>query len=67
MALNVSDVVESKAINAEVEEKLGHGAVEEAKNASDNEHKLSVREAIKKHKTAVLWSFVISMSIIMEG
>ena len=56
-----------KVASAHVEEKLGHGAVDEAKDASDNEHKAGFRANFKSHKKAVFWSMVISMSVVMEG
>lgn len=56
-----------KVADVHVEEKLGHGAIHEAKQASDKEHQAPFWETFKKHKTAVFWSMVISMSIVMEG
>lgn len=51
----------------QVEEVLGVNAVHEAKNASDDEHTETVREAIRKHWPAILWSMAMSMSVVMEG
>lgn len=56
-----------KAATLHVEEHLGHGAVNDAKNASDREHEAGVWATLKKHRKAVFWSCVISMSIVMEG
>lgn len=43
-------VAVEKLATAHVEEQLGHGALDEAKHASDEEHKATVRESLKKHK-----------------
>ena len=42
-----------KLATAHVEEQLGHGATDEAKNASDLEHQATFKESIKKHKWSV--------------
>ncbi|GAB7349225.1 hypothetical protein MBLNU459_g8389t1 [Dothideomycetes sp. NU459] len=51
----------------QVEEVMGAHAIVEAKHASDAEHSETVRDAFRKHWKAVLWSMVLSMSIVMEG
>lgn len=56
-----------KIATAHVESTLGDGAVDEAKNASDNEHKATFGQTFKTYRWAVFWSCVISMSIVMEG
>ena len=56
-----------KIATAHVEETLGQGATDEAKHASDNEHKATFRQVIKSHRWAIFWSCVISMSVVMEG
>jgi MFS transporter, SP family, general alpha glucoside:H+ symporter len=56
-----------KTAAAHVEATLGATALDDAKNASDNEHKATFWTAVKTHKKAVFWSAVISMSIVMEG
>nr|QFR37096.1 MFS transporter [Cyberlindnera americana] len=38
-----------------------------AQDANEGEHELSVREAIKLYKSAILWSMLMSATIIMEG
>lgn len=40
---------------------------EEARLATDEEHRMTVLEAIKKYPAACLWSMVISLTIIMDG
>ncbi|KAJ5808247.1 transporter [Penicillium riverlandense] len=42
-------------------------SVEDARVANENEHKMSVRQALLSYRWAVAWSLIISMSIIMEG
>lgn len=56
-----------KAAAHHVEDTLGHGAIIEAKAASDEEHSQSLWQAISANRKAVAWSFIISLSIVMEG
>lgn len=56
-----------KAAAHHVEDALGHGAIFEAKQASDEEHTQTLWEAIRTNRKAVGWSVLISMSIVMEG
>lgn len=62
-----SDIFAEKAATHHVEETLGRGAITEAKNASDAEHSATLGKSLKKHKKAIFWSAIISMSIVMEG
>lgn len=41
--------------------------LDDAKAGNDNEHALSIREALTQYRWAVMWSLMVSMSIIMEG
>ncbi|KAL2670290.1 hypothetical protein Neosp_014757 [[Neocosmospora] mangrovei] len=41
--------------------------IEDAHAANAHEHSLTVRQALKAYPWAVLWSLLVSMSIIMEG
>lgn len=41
--------------------------IEEAREATDNEHALTLRKAFASYKPAILWSMVFSATIIMEG
>lgn len=50
-----------------VEDTLGHGAVFEAKQAADDEHAQTLMQALRENRKAVMWSVLISMSIVMEG
>lgn len=50
-----------------VEETLGHGAIIEAKQAADDEHSQTLWQALKANRTAVGWSVMVSMSVVMEG
>ncbi|KAI8623939.1 maltose permease MAL31 [Xylariaceae sp. FL1651] len=38
-----------------------------AQQATDEEHNLTFRQAIRRHSKAVMWSVLLSTSIIMEG
>jgi SP family general alpha glucoside:H+ symporter-like MFS transporter len=68
MASTVDTVlaVEKTAVN-HVEDTLGHGAVNEARQASDDEHSQTLMQALRENRKAVMWSVLISVSIIMEG
>lgn len=55
------------AADRELVEKLGHGALLEARQAAVDEHDQTLWEAISQNRRAVMWSVLISMSIIMEG
>lgn len=50
-----------------LQDKLGVTSVLEAKKASDVEHSETTWEALKKNRKAVLWSIMVSMSVVMEG
>ena len=68
MASHTTNVDESiKHITTHVEDKLGGDSLDDAKNASDAEHSATFWQAISANRKAVLWSAVISMSIVMEG
>ncbi|KAI1018727.1 hypothetical protein LB503_005559 [Fusarium chuoi] len=41
--------------------------LDEAQAANAHEHALTVRQALKSYPWAVVWSLVVSLSIIMEG
>lgn len=63
-----TDIDESLKHGAQqVEEVMGHNAIVEAKHASDNEHEETLKAALRNHWKAILWSMVLSMSIVMEG
>ena len=49
--------------------KVGYweASLEDAQSANAHEHSLGVTDALKAYPMAVVWSLVISMSIIMEG
>lgn len=40
---------------------------DDAKAATQDEHDLTIRKALKLYPIAVMWSLIVSMSIIMEG
>jgi MFS transporter, SP family, general alpha glucoside:H+ symporter len=60
-------LVIEKVATAHLENSLGLSAAHEAKFASDAEHNETLWHAIKSNRKAVLWSMLISMSIVMEG
>lgn len=41
--------------------------LEEAKDATEAEHELSLADALKYHKKAIWWAVVLSLTIVMEG
>lgn len=40
---------------------------ESARLATEGEHNLTFREAIKLYPWAIFWAFVLSLTIVMEG
>ncbi|TGJ88069.1 hypothetical protein E0Z10_g681 [Xylaria hypoxylon] len=56
-----------KVADRDLEEKLGHDALFEAKQATDDEHTQTFFQALRENRKAVMWSVLISMTIIMEG
>ncbi|KAJ5917225.1 hypothetical protein N7466_010779 [Penicillium verhagenii] len=65
--LNQTALALEKTAAHHVEDTLGHGAIIEAKQATDEEHAQTLFEALRDNRKAVAWSMLISMSIIMEG
>lgn len=56
-----------KSAASHVETTLGSGAINEAKQASDEEHSQTLWQALSANRKAVAWSMLISLSIVMEG
>jgi SP family general alpha glucoside:H+ symporter-like MFS transporter len=52
---------------ATVEEHSHESEYDEAKQAAEEEHQLTLRQAIRQYPKAILWSVLLSTSIIMEG
>lgn len=67
MASNVQVTSAQKVADRDLEEKLGHSALYEAKQATDDEHAQTPLQALRENRKAVIWSILISMTIIMEG
>ncbi|CAJ2512054.1 Uu.00g076790.m01.CDS01 [Anthostomella pinea] len=67
MATTVQITAAQKVADHELEEKLGHNAILEAKQATDDEHAQTLWQALRENRKAVFWSILISMTIIMEG
>ena len=65
MDVQVSGV--QKLADKELEEKLGHDAIFDAKQATDDEHAQTLMQALRENRLAVMWSTLISLTIIMEG
>lgn len=42
-------------------------AFNDARAANEDEHTLTIGDALKQYRWAVMWSLIVSMSIIMEG
>jgi hypothetical protein len=40
---------------------------ESARVATEKEHALSFREAVKKYPKSIFWALVLSLTIVMEG
>lgn len=41
--------------------------VRQARESADLDSKLTVMQAVKKHKAAVFWALILSTSLVMEG
>ncbi|KAJ5765805.1 hypothetical protein N7520_005364 [Penicillium odoratum] len=67
MATVQTEIALEKTAAHHVEDTLGHGALIEAKQATDEEHSQTLFQALAANRKAVAWSMLISMSIIMEG
>lgn len=67
MASTVDTALAEKTAVNHVEDTLGHGAISEAKQATDDEHSQTLMQALRENRKAVMWSVLISLSIIMEG
>ncbi|KAI1163066.1 general substrate transporter [Nemania serpens] len=67
MASTVQITTAQKVADRELEDKLGASALSEAKQATDDEHAQTLFQALKENRMAVMWSVLISMTIIMEG
>lgn len=67
MATQVQASSVQKVADRELEEKLGHTAVLDAKQATDDEHAQTLIQGLRENRKAVFWSILISMTIIMEG
>ena len=62
-----TEIALEKSAAHHVEETLGYGAIVEAKHATDEEHAQTLWQALRDNRKAVLWSVIISLSIVMEG
>lgn len=48
-------------------EKSHNAAIEQAKNASDKEHAMTLLQGIRTYPKAIAWSMTIGLCIAMEG
>jgi hypothetical protein len=71
----MTDIVPAKGLEREHVEKANIAVEElsekhlnnEAHNATDAEHNITIFQALKTYRKAVLWSVLISTTVIMEG
>lgn len=54
-----------KAINFDDAETME--LVNQARESSERDHQLTIRQALTKYKKAVMWSMMLSIALIMEG
>ncbi|KAI1819049.1 sugar transporter [Xylaria intraflava] len=66
MATN-AELTAQKVADRDLEEKLGQSALFEARQATEDEHSQTILQALRENRKAVMWSILISMTIIMEG
>lgn len=51
-----------------VNEKMGEAQiVEQAREATDTEHALTVMDCVRNYPMAIFWSLMVSMCVVMEG
>lgn len=67
MASNVQITTAQKVADRDLEEKLGQSALFDAKQATEDEHAQTPFQAMRENRRAVMWSILISLTIIMEG
>lgn len=60
-------VEEARSRDGVNDQKLTIEDVANAKDSTDAEHQLTVRQGIKAYKKAIFWSVVFSMCIVMDG
>ena len=49
-------------------EKMGEAQmIEQAKEATETDHTLSVMQCVKNYPMAIFWSIMVSMCVVMEG
>lgn len=62
-----TEVEPDRTVIEKLRRELGDEIIGEAKEAHFLEHNMSIRDALKLYPSAVLWSMLLSTSIIMEG
>ncbi|KAI0200550.1 sugar transporter [Astrocystis sublimbata] len=67
MASHFQTSTAQKVADRDTEEKLGQNALIEARQATEDEHAQTPLQALRENRKAVMWSVLISMTIIMEG
>ena len=55
------------ADNSKLVKVLDENVIKDGAKADAAEHEMSIREAIRVHKKAILWSMALSGALIMEG
>lgn len=50
-----------------IDEKTHNAAIDQAKAATDKEHKMTLMEGIRTYPKAIAWSMTIGLCIAMEG
>lgn len=46
---------------------MGHGAADGTNAAIDNEHNMTIRQSLRFWWKAIVFSFIISLAVVMEG
>lgn len=62
-----TEVALEKSAAHHVEDTLGHGAIVEAKHATDEEHAQTLWQALRDNRKAVFWSALISMVSLLPS
>ncbi len=61
------EISEFKGEAIRLEGATGESLTGDARLATETEHALGFKQAMKLYRKAVFWSFVVSLSIIMEA
>jgi SP family general alpha glucoside:H+ symporter-like MFS transporter len=65
--VSAPDPVPSGGFDSSDPSKTHANIIEHARNATEKEHKMTLKQGIKLYPKAIIWSLLISTCIVMEG